>query len=279
MITGKAKLAGVVGWPVGHSRSPLIHNHWLARYGLDGAYVPLPVSPGDFEASVAALRGMGFRGVNVTVPHKEAAHRLATSLDEAAAEAGAVNTLIFHGDGRVEGRNTDGLGFLASLDEQAAGWIADRPACVMGAGGGARAVVSSLLRRGVPLVRLANRTRQRAERLAAVFPGRVEVMAWREDRLDSPDAGLLVNTTTRGLNGRDPLVLDIGGLPADCVVADIVYTPLETALLSAARARGLRSVDGLGMLLHQARPGFAAWFGIEPAVDADLRRHVLAGLL
>ena len=261
-LTGRARLAGVVGWPVSHSRSPLLHNHWLARYGIDGAYVPLPVPPGRLEAALRGLQAAGFAGVNVTVPHKQAAAALCDTLDAASSSAGSANTLVFAADGQIAGSSTDGAGFVASL--RAAGIDpAAGPALLLGAGGAARSIAAALLARGVA-VRVANRTPAPAEALARQGLTTVPWGAWPE-RLH--DVALLVNTTSLGMAGQPPLPADLSRAPAALVVADIVYAPLETALLAQARARGLRRVGGIGMLLHQAVPGFAAWFGVEPAVD------------
>ncbi len=273
-LTGAARLAGVLGWPVSHSRSPLLHGTWLARHGIDGAYMPLPVAPADFAQAVRSLAALGFRGANVTIPHKEAAFALCDARDAAAERAGAVNTLVFR-DGRILGGNTDGWGFCESLREQAPGWRADAgPAVLLGAGGGARAIAARLLDEGCPRLILVNRSPDRALALAADLGGPIEVAA--TPPLDG--AALVVNTTSLGMAGQPPLAIDLSALPAGAVVADIVYVPLETPLLAAARARGLIGVDGLGMLLHQARPGFAAWFGVEPAVDAALRAAVAADI-
>ncbi|MDQ1078711.1 shikimate dehydrogenase [Pseudoroseomonas cervicalis] len=272
--SGKARLAGVLGWPVAHSRSPLLHGHWLKRHGIDGAYMPLPVQPADFADSVRALVKLGFRGANVTIPHKETAFALCDSVDPTARRAGAVNTLVFR-DGRIEGSNTDGFGFLESVREQAPGWQAgDGPAVLLGAGGAARAIAAALLDAGCPRLTLVNRSRDRAEALAAALGGPIAVA----DAPPLAEAALLVNTTSLGMAGQPPLALDLAPLPARAVVADAVYVPLETPLLAAARARGLRAVDGLGMLLHQARPGFEAWFGARPAVDAELRALLAADI-
>lgn len=270
MITGQARLAGVVGWPVAHSRSPLLHNHWIARHGLDAAYVPLAVAPDSFETAIRGLAAAGFRGCNVTLPHKEAAFALSDKRTPRAERAGAVNTLVFDG-GRIAGDCTDGFGFLASLGDFDA---AAGPAVLLGAGGAARAVAAALLDAGCPLLVLVNRNAARAEALARALGGPVEVAA-------SPPlegASLLVNATSLGMAGQPPLEIDLAPLPARAVVADIVYVPLQTPLLAAARARGLRAVDGLGMLLHQARPGFEAWFGVAPDVDDELRRVVAADI-
>lgn len=265
-----------MGWPVSHSRSPRLHGYWLRRYGVDGAYIPLPVRPADFATALLALPKLGFVGANVTVPHKEAA--LAT-VDRANAEArriGAVNTVIVAADGALEGRNTDGFGFVENLRGSIQDWqAAAGPAVIIGAGGAARAIAVALLDAGAPLLRLVNRTADRAERLAADINGSAHVYDWADRTRALADAALLVNTTTLGMTGEPPLELDLEGLPTAAVVNDVVYSPLDTPLLAAARARGNRAVDGLGMLLHQARPGFAAWFGVEPEVTPELRRFVL----
>ncbi len=272
-LTGAGRVAGVIGWPVAHSRSPRLHNHWLRRHGIDGAYVPLPVAPGAFAAAVAGLRAAGFAGANVTLPHKEAAFAVCDRLDPSALRAGAVNTLVFGPDG-VEGSNTDGAGFLANM--RAHGVAAGGPALLLGAGGAARAVAAALLDAGAA-VSVANRSRDRAERLAEALPG-LRVLDWaaREDAL--ADQALLVNTTSLGMVGHEALALDLARAGPGLAVADIVYAPLETELLARARTRGLRAVEGLGMLLHQARPGFAAWFGVEPEVDEETRALLAADL-
>jgi shikimate dehydrogenase len=275
LLSGHARLAGVLGWPVAHSRSPLLHGTWLERHGVDGAYLPLPVRPERFADSVRALADLGFRGANVTVPHKEAAFALCDRLSPSAERAGAVNTLVFRDDGRIEGSNTDGFGFLENCAQSVPGWSAAAgPAVLLGAGGAARAIAAALLDAGCPRVVLVNRTRTRAEALARGLGGPVEVA----DRPPLRDASLLVNTTSLGMAGQPELALDLSPLPAGAVVADIVYVPLETPLLAAARARGLAAVDGLGMLLHQARPGFEAWFGAAPSVDEALRAAVAADI-
>lgn len=280
-LTGAARLAGVVGWPIAHSLSPRLHGYWLGRYGIDGAYVPLGVRPADFEAAFRALPKLGFRGVNLTVPHKPAALGLVDEVDAMAARIGAVNTVVFDSDtGRSLGLNTDAPGFLASLRAGAPDWRADAgPAVVLGAGGAARAVVVALLDAGTPILRLVNRTRDRAETLAArLGDGRVWVTEWRARADLLADAALVVNTTTLGMTGAGALDLDLDALAGDALVTDLVYSPLETPLLAAARARGNPVVDGLGMLLHQAAPGFAHWFGRTPEVDQGLRDAVAEGL-
>ena len=270
MLTGKAMLAGVTGWPVAHSRSPLLHGTWIARHGLDAAYLPLPIAPEHFASAIRGLAHAGFRGVNVTIPHKEAAFSLCDEVLLRAQRAGAVNTLMFR-DGRIIGDCTDGFGFLASLT----GYNPKRgPAVLLGAGGAARAIAAALLDAGCPHLTLVNRTPARAEALARALGGPVHV----SDVPSLEGAALLVNTTSLGMAGQPPLEIDLTPLPDDAVVADIVYVPLETPLLVAARARGLTASDGLGMLLHQARPGFEAWFGLAPAVDDELRRIVAADI-
>ena len=274
LLSGHARLAGVLGWPVSHSRSPRLHGHWLETLGIDGAYVPLPVQPDRFADAVKALADLGFRGANVTIPHKQAAFEVCDVVDATAQRAGAVNTLVFR-DGRIEGSNTDGFGFLESVREQAPGWQpAQGPVVLLGAGGAARAIAAALLDAGCPLVTLVNRSRDRAEALARDLGGAVAV----SEAPPLEDAALLVNTTSLGMQGQPPLAIDLAPLPEAAIVADIVYVPLETPLLAAARARGLAGVDGLGMLLHQARPGFEAWFGAAPRVDATLRAVVAADI-
>lgn len=277
ILSGKTRLAGVIGWPVGHSKSPRLHNWWLERLEIDGAYVPLPVSPDRFEQVVRAMPHMGFAGCNITVPHKEAALALADMVDPAARRIGAANTLIFHDDGTIEARNTDGFGFIENLRQRAKGWTAEAgPAVVLGAGGAARGVCVSLIDAGAPLIRLANRTRLRGEALAAELNGPIEVVDWPLIPGALEDAALLVNTTSLGMSGQPPLSLDFSALPLSALVTDIVYAPLETELLKTARLRGHPVVDGLGMLLHQARAGFAAWFGVWPEVTEELRDFVLS---
>ncbi|MDA5192376.1 shikimate dehydrogenase [Govanella unica] len=276
-VSGAAKLAGVIGWPVTHSRSPRLHGYWLQAHGIDGAYLPLAVPPAELERALRALPALGFRGVNVTVPHKEEALRLVDEATPLARRIGAVNTIIVRADGSLLGDNTDGYGFMENLRERAPDWNpAAAPVVVLGAGGAARAVIAALLEAGVPDIRLYNRSPERARELASVFE-RVTALPWeaREERL--ADVGLLVNTTTVGMkDGASPLALD--KLNGQALVTDLVYVPLETPLLAAARARGNPVVDGLGMLIHQARPGFAAWFGVEVRPSEALRAMLLADL-
>ncbi|MEK9672096.1 MAG: shikimate dehydrogenase [Rhodospirillaceae bacterium] len=269
--------AGVMGWPVRHSLSPALHGYWLKQYGIDGTYEHIEVLPDDFAARIRRLADDGYAGANVTVPHKEAALQAADTVDDVARRIGAVNTIVVAAGGRLAGSNTDAFGFIENLRAGAPGWDASAgPAVVLGAGGAARAVVAALADAGTPEIRLLNRTRDRAEVLVRDLCGPVAVMDW-DRRADAvAEASLLVNTTTLGMTGKDPLDMNLTRLPVSALVNDIVYAPVETPLLAAARARGNPLVDGLGMLLHQARPGFAAWFGQEPEVTQGLRDHLLA---
>lgn len=269
--------AFVIGHPVGHSRSPLIHGHWLDVHGLAGSYEKVPVTPEDLEAFIAGLKDSGFVGGNVTVPHKQRVLELADAVDEAADAIGAANTLWFDDDQLIAG-NTDAVGFLASLDHEASGWdAAGGSAVVLGAGGAARAVIHGLLDRGFD-VAVVNRTFLRAAELAEAQDESVWAYAWEELPQLWRTADVVVNTTSLGMEGQPPLALDVKGLKRDALVADIVYAPLETPLLAAARARGLRAVGGLGMLLHQAVPGFERWFGVRPEVTPELRAIVEADI-
>ncbi|MDO8607575.1 MAG: shikimate dehydrogenase [Phaeospirillum sp.] len=278
IVSGKARLAGVIGWPVSHSRSPRLHGFWLEHLGIDGAYLPLPVAPEDLETVMKALPRMGFRGVNLTVPHKEAVTALVDELEPLAARIGAVNTVIVRPDGSLLGRNTDAFGFLENLRCGCPAWSPSAgPAVVLGAGGAARAVVAALSEAGLPEIRLLNRGRGRAEQLAMDLGGPIAVHDWSERADALAGAGLLVNTTTLGMTGQSGLELDLSALPVTALVNDIVYVPLETDLLARARRRGNPVVDGLGMLLWQAVPGFEAWFGARPGVTDALRDFVLAG--
>ncbi len=266
-------LAGVIGCPVDHSRSPALHGTWLRALGLKGHYVPLHVETPDLVRVFSALPAMGFVGVNVTIPHKEAVLKLATEVNATARRIGAANTLNFLPGGGFVAENTDAYGFMANLRAGAPGWKPG-PALVLGAGGAARAVIVALQDAGVHEIRLTNRTEARAQALAEEFG--VSALPWarRADALDGVTT--LVNTTSLGMEGAPTLSLDLGSLPCDAVVTDIVYTPLETPLLRAARAHGCTVVDGLGMLLHQAVPGFERWFGVRPEVTEALRRAVVA---
>lgn len=272
----KAKKAGVIGWPISHSKSPIIHGYWLEKYGLAGGYDAVPIAPEDLKREVARLVKEGYLGFNVTVPHKQAVMPLLDFVRADAERIGAVNTVVVQPDGTLEGRNTDAFGFIENLKEGAKGFDFKKgPAVVLGAGGAARAVVYALAHEGVPEIRIANRTLGRARELANAFP-RCKAVDWEMLPEAMRDAALLVNTTSLGMKGQPELELDLTPLSTKALVHDIVYAPLETTLLKNAKARGNPVVTGIGMLLHQARPAFHAWFGIMPDVDDDLRKKVLA---
>ena len=272
------KKACVIGWPIEHSRSPLIHNHWLDRYGIEGAYEKCAVAPEELKQFLRTMPETGWAGCNVTVPHKEKVFGLVEIDDPFTRRLGAVNT-VYVRDGRLHGTNTDGIGFVRNLQVRAPQWqAAGGPAVVLGAGGAARAVVAALIDAGVPEVRIVNRTEERARTLAGMFGAAASAHDWMQRADLLSDCTLLVNTTTLGMTGAPPLDLELARLAPDAVVYDIVYAPLETDLLSRARARGNPVVDGLGMLLHQAAPGFALWFGIEPEVTDELRALIVADL-
>ena len=271
--------ACVIGWPVEHSRSPLIHRYWLKQYGLAGAYEKEAVTPEDLPAFLGGLAARDYAGANVTLPHKEAALRLAAVADEAARTIGAANTLWLDEAGRLNASNTDAYGFMTNLNAVAPDWNEGRrPVMVLGAGGAGRAVLHGLLAEGASRILLANRTSGRAQELADAFGPAVTVVDWRERDRALLGCGLLVNATSLGMTGKEALDLDLALLPSDAAVADLVYSPLETRLLAAARGRDNRAVDGLGMLLHQAVPGFERWFGVHPEVTDELRAHVAASL-
>ena len=273
----KPRAACLIGWPAAHSRSPLIHHYWLRTLGLEGGYNIEAIPPEGFAEFVLHLKAHGFVGANVTIPHKERALAL-TSPDERARAVGAANTLWYEG-GELRSTNTDIEGFVGNLDACAPGWdAATKDALVLGAGGASRAVVFGLIERGVSRVYLANRTPERARALADQFGARVHPVSWEAIGELLPRVDLLVNTTSLGMHGQPALEIDVGKLPAHAVVADLVYVPLVTPLLAAARARGLKTADGLGMLLHQAVRGFELWFGQRPEVTAELRTLVEADL-
>lgn len=276
-IDGHTLLAGVIGWPVAHSRSPLMHNFWLRKCAINGAYVPLPVRPGQFDTAVRGLQAAGFRGVNVTIPHKESAYGIVDRLDRSAERSGSVNTLVFTDDGRIEGYSTDGDGFVANVEAHGIA-VHGGFALLLGAGGAARAIAASLLDRGVSVI-IANRTRARAETLAASLPG-VRVIDWARAGEVLTECTLLVNTTSIGMEGAadGAFPLDLGQADRALVVCDIVYVPRQTALLRLAAAHGLRHVDGLGMLIHQAGLGFHKWFGVTPEIGPDVEALLDADL-
>jgi len=272
-------LAGVMGWPVAHSRSPLIHNYWLQKYGLGGSYVQLAVQPGQLATALPGLAALGFKGCNVTIPHKVEALKLIRDVDANARRVGAVNTLVVQPDGSLKGMNTDGFGYIQSLLDAQPDWRADAgPVVVLGAGGAARAVVLALSDHGAKEIFLINRTLDKARAMAAEFGSPVKAVAWEQRHAALQSAALLVNTTSQGMHGNPPLDLDLCALPVAALVSDIIYVPLETPLLLAARARGNPTVGGLGMLLNQARPAFEAWFGVLPEVTPELRQLVEATL-
>ncbi len=270
-------LAGVMGWPIMHSRSPKLHGYWLNQHGIAGAYLPLAVRPENLKAALKGLVALGFSGCNVTIPHKEAAMRLVDRVDPIARRIGAINTIVVAEDGTLGAFNNDAYGYIESLREAMPGWRADAgPAVVLGAGGGARAVVASLADRGAGEIRLLNRTPARAEALAREYGPPVKALNWEERNRALEGAALLVNATSQGLAGQPALDVSLERLPRTALVSDIIYIPLETPLLAAARMRGNPTVNGLGMLLHQARPAFKAWFGVMPEVTPELRRMIEA---
>ena len=273
------KCACVIGWPVAHSRSPVIHRYWLKLYGLDGAYEQEAVRPEEIEDFLHSLRQRGYEGANVTLPHKEAALAGADRPDAAATAIGAANTLWLDDKGLLHASNTDAYGFMTHLSAEAPDWNkGKRPVMVLGAGGAARAILHGLLEAGASKILLANRTEDRAKALAQSFGSRVSLIPWGDRNRALAGCGLLVNATSLGMTGKQPLDLGLSALPLDATVADIVYSPLQTPLLAAAKARGNRTVDGLGMLLHQAVPGFQRWFGVRPEVTPELRAYVAAHL-
>lgn len=269
------KQACVIGWPIAHSRSPLIHGYWLERYGIDGRYTKVPVRPEQLADFLARLAEHGLAGCNVTVPHKEAALAAAEVKEASALAVGAANTLWL-ADGKLHADNTDTYGYMSYLTARAPEWLAGaRPVSILGAGGAARAIVYGFLEHGVSEVRVFNRSRDRAEALARHFGPRVAVYDWKERSVKSRDSAVLVNTTTLGMKGEGSLGIDFSGFQKGCVVSDIVYVPLETELITQAKRAGLETVDGLGMLLHQAVPGFETWFGVRPEVTDELYQLVV----
>ncbi|NOD31710.1 shikimate dehydrogenase [Ruegeria atlantica] len=277
MTDYRVPLAGVIGHPIGHSRSPKLHGHWLKTYGLAGHYIPMDVALADLETVLRTLPKAGFVGANVTVPHKEAALKIADHASDRATVIGAVNTLVFREDGSIHADNTDGYGFMENLRTGAPDWNAkDGPAVVFGAGGAARAVLQALSDAGVPEILLTNRTRARADHLKEEFGQRIHVVDWVQAGNVIENAELVVNTTSLGMQGQPELRVPLDGLQPGAVVTDLVYAPLKTRLLQTAEQAGCTAVDGLGMLLHQAVPGFERWFGVRPEVDADARAAALS---
>jgi shikimate dehydrogenase len=277
MTDQRIPLAGVIGSPIAHSKSPKLHSYWLNRYGLSGYYVPMDIAADSLEETLRALPKAGFVGLNVTIPHKERVLAIADLVTDRAALMGAANTLIFRKDGKIHADNTDGYGFIENLRQGAPAWDpTSGPAAVIGAGGAARAVVAALLDAGVPEVYLSNRTKTRAEALRQEFGVKIQVFDWVQAGNMLEGAATVVNTSSLGMVGKPEMRIPLDGLSSDAVVTDLVYTPLETKLLSEARKKGCTTVDGLGMLLHQAAPGFERWFGVRPDVDEAARQAVLS---
>ncbi len=270
-------LAGVMGWPIMHSRSPQLHNYWLSRHGLAGSYLPLAIKAEGLRAALRALPALGFSGCNLTIPHKQAALEIVDRVDPLARRIGAVNCVVVADDGSLEGRNTDAFGYIECVREAQPGWRADAgPIVVIGAGGGARAVLVSLIDQGAREIRLVNRSSARANALARELRGPIELVDWAQRHAALGGAAMLINATNQGMAGEAPLELALDALPARALVSDIVYIPRETPLLATARKRGNPTVNGLGMLIHQARPAFHAWFGIMPEATPELRASIEA---
>ncbi len=276
MSDSKIPLAAVIGHPVAHSKSPNVHGYWLRKYGLKGHYIPMDIAPEKLADLLPRLADLGFVGANVTIPHKEKVMDIADLITDRATLIGAANTLIFRKDGRIHADNTDGYGFIENIRQAIPDWNPKSgPAVVFGAGGASRAVLASLLDVGVPQIMLTNRTRIRAEKLKEDFGNRVQVVEWVQAGNVLEDADLVVNTTSLGMTGKPEMRVPLDGLKRGAIVNDLVYTPLRTRLLATAEGKGCRTVDGLGMLLHQAVPGFERWFGQRPVVDEDVRSAVL----
>ena len=269
-------LAAVIGWPIGHSRSPLIHRYWLESYGISGYYIPIGLRPENFEPGIRSLYKLGFKGANITIPYKETILPLARSVSDRAALIGAANTIVFREDGHIHADNTDGYGFIKNIEDHVPDWRASTgPAFVIGAGGASRAVVSALLANGAPEVRIANRTRHRADILKDQFGAKITVVEWARTGDALGDVATIVNTTSLGMRGQPPLSIKLERAPLSALVTDIVYTPLRTDFLKLADSHGMRTVDGVGMLLHQAVPGFESWFDHRPEVDSRLREIIV----
>ncbi|SMX26162.1 Shikimate dehydrogenase [Pelagimonas phthalicica] len=276
MTLDRIPLAGVIGSPIAHSRSPRLFAHWLRKHGLAGHYIPMDISADKLESTIRMLPDLGFVGVNVTIPHKERVMEIADLVSDRATLIGAANTLIFRKDGRIHADNTDGFGFIENLRQNAPDWQADAgPAVVFGAGGAARAIIASLLDVGVPEIRLTNRTKARADALQQAFGNRVQVHDWVQAGNLIEGAATVVNTTSLGMTGKKEFRVPLDALAPGMLVTDLVYTPLQTKLLQSAEQAGCQVVDGLGMLLHQAVPGFERWFGMRPEVDESTRAAVL----
>ena len=270
-------LVGVMGWPIAQSRSPILHNYWIDKYKLTGRYVPLAVEPGQLADAVCGMRALGFRGCNVTMPHKQDIMALLDNVDDTARRIGAVNCVMIDGDGKMSGTNNDGRGYYNSLLDVAPSFKpASGPIAILGAGGAARAVIVALIEEGATEIRLVNRTFERAEALAKDFGAAVKALAWEKCADAIGDVILLTNATNQGMTGKPALDISFDRLPRAALVSDLIYVPPETPFLKAARERGNVTVNGLGMLLHQARPAFKAWFGVMPEITPDLRATIEA---
>lgn len=272
-------MAGVMGWPVSHSRSPLIHNHWIKTYGLHGSYGLFPVKPENLQQALQGLSALGLAGCNITIPHKVEAMQYMDWVDPHAQKVGAINTVVVQKDGSLHGFNNDGFGYLQSLKEVKNDWRADTgPVVVLGAGGASRAILVALLEQGATEIRLLNRTFDKAQALAHEFGPAIHALPWSSRHEALADAALLINTTSQGMQGTAELELNLDDLPTTALVSDIIYTPLSTPLLDQARQRGHTTVNGLGMLIHQARPAFKAWFGVMPEASSTLTDLLIASL-
>lgn len=277
-MAGEFVLAGVMGWPIAQSRSPILHNYWIEKYGLNGRYVPLAVRPENLADAIRGLRALGFRGCNLTMPHKQQAMTMVDHVTDTARRIGSINCIVVDADGRLSGTNNDGNGYYLSLLEIAPQWKPDAgPIAILGAGGAARSVLVTLIEHGARDIRLVNRTFATAELLAAAIdPAIIKAVPWEQRNDVIGDVALLTNTTNQGMTGNPPLDISLARLPKQTLVSDLIYVPPETPFLAAAKARGNVTVNGLGMLLHQARPAFQAWFGVMPDITPDLRAKIMA---
>ena len=270
-------VAAVLGHPINHSKSPRLHNYWLSLFNIDGYYIPLDIDPRNFENSIRALSGLGFVGANVTIPYKEKVLKIADKISDRAAIIGAANTLTFLQDGRIYADNTDGYGFLQNIKCKYNDWTAgEGTSVVFGAGGASRAILGALIEDGANDIILANRTRSRADQLRSDFGAKIKVVDWMKVQNYLSDASTVINATSLGMDGKAELPIPLQGLKKNTLVTDIVYTPLNTPLLENAAKRGCRTVDGLGMLIHQAIPGFERWFGVKPDVSENLRKLLIS---
>ena len=277
MKNDRIPLVAVLGSPISHSKSPILHSYWLRKYGINGHYIPMDVNSVDLKDVLATLPKMGFVGVNITIPHKENVLKLANKISDRAAMIGAANTLSFGLNGQIYADNTDGYGFIENIRQHQPEWRAtEGPSLVLGAGGASRAVVSSLLENAAPEIWITNRTRARAEKISTDFGARVKVIDWFSVNKFLPGAAMVINATPLGMVGKPELTIDLKPLSTNTLVTDLVYSPLKTRLLTQAEQKGCRTVDGIGMLIHQAVPGFARWFNLQPIVDSDSRKMLLS---